>query len=341
MLASVLWRTKVAAVLAAPKVDWDYVNAEPERPDLGCGDSDDEAADGDGDAEGHVHNIYHGARSLLARQAAVWPHVAELVFSSSTAAAQDLVPAGVQLKACYTLLEELSSAPLGGGKPRVTDLVELLTRPSRGIPDLLAAAGTSSAAFVPPVLWNWLLDLAAFHPVDAVRVCVRGILMTASTGHPRSPIVHAWQVGAAAAFCLSRISALLPQGQCLGGGDDEWDGARPLGFDAVCRQLCALGLDPLAEDPCAVPGAAPAPAPGVVPAAVVFSSAPPTPVAPPPSSPPAPSSSFASPSSVMAPVAGLGSRARPERVRPLFHGPGLSRSLEVGQLTSTHCFFSL
>jgi hypothetical protein len=178
-----------------------------------------------------------------------------------------------KLRKVFAGLAQLSSDPCSAKGAEA--LTELLMRHPKGLPDALAliaaeaaastpeAAASSSrssttavplpppTALLPQRLWRWLLDLAFFHPSDAVgaaaAMCLERIL---GTMPPLSSEEHGGGSGSDDATTAERLAE-----EEKGGGDNAppaaaiWEPARPLDFASVCRVLCCLGLDPTADDP--------------------------------------------------------------------------------------------
>ena len=213
----------------------------------GGGDDDDDDDDDDGeeveemgDLDGKIRNIHRGARSLLCRQSILWPPTHSLAFDLRHAKDGSDTTA---LHAMFVKLAMLSSDPAGNAQA----LAEILNRPTNGIAEMLVtatniskrkdapiAAGnadldspTIAPCCVPRELWNWLMDLTAFHPMDAVV--------------------------AAASFTLKSILERLPEPLDLNAQapTKSWEPLRPLTYACVCRPLTCLGLDPMADDPTA------------------------------------------------------------------------------------------
>ena len=249
----------ISKVLAAT-VDWDFIQAAPKGKTSkdaaeesggggigGNGAEDDDADDDDGedfeemgDLDGKIRNVQRGARSLLCRQSALWPSSRRLEFDLIRAKGE---PGTKPLHGMYAKLAKLSVDPTGSAE----ELTELLSCPANGVAHVLSnvakpftdergrpiACGQGATenaptvrCYVPRVLWSWLMDLIAFHPMDGVV--------------------------AAAAFAIKSILQQLPEGRgdpAPRGEQGSWDPQRPLTFLSMCGPLTCLGLDPMADDP--------------------------------------------------------------------------------------------
>lgn len=188
-------------------------------------DDDGEEFDDMGDLDGKLRNVYRGAKSLLCRQSAIWPSTFRLKFDLTAAKSEQGTK---KLHRFYENLADLSSDPMGSAK----ELTELLSSPVNGIAMKLHALtdpecrqSSTIVCFVPRVLWNWLMDLVAFHPNDGVVT--------------------------AASFALKSILQCLPSPTDMVNPEKAgvWQSVRLLNFPCVCRPLICLGLDVMADDP--------------------------------------------------------------------------------------------
>lgn len=215
----------------------DNDNDEEEDDD----DDDGEEVEEMGDLDGKIRNIQRGARSMLCRQSALWPTTKSLAFGMGQA--KD----GSGSRPLHDMLVKLEEFSSDTAESALA-LAEILSRTTNGIAELLEDASQSSTrvkdaptvakstvqnistiapSCVPQELWNWLMDLVAFHPMDAVV--------------------------AAASFTIKSILERLPEPPHSNVQEPlkNWEPLRPLTYASVCRPLTCLGLDPMADDPTA------------------------------------------------------------------------------------------